>query len=79
MGNTMVAKAEKLSVSIQKQELEWARAHAEKAGKSLSAVLTEALRDKRRGEAMDRLLKKYGADKISDEAMAAIRAEVYGR
>lgn len=74
-----MAKAEKLSVSIQKEELERARAHAEKAGKSLSAVLTEALRDKRRGEAMDRLLKKYGADKISDEQMAAIRAEIYAK
>jgi hypothetical protein len=74
-----MTKAEKLSVSIQREELQWARAHAEKAGKSLSAVLTEALRDKRRGEAMDRLLKKYGADKISDDQMAAIRAEIYAK
>ena len=73
-----MAKVEKLSVSIHNEELEWARAHAKKAGKSLSAVLTEALRDKRRGEAMDRLLKKYGADKISGAQMAAIRAEIYG-
>lgn len=70
-------KAIKLSVSIQKQELSWARARAATAGISLSALMTEALRDKRRSEAMERLLKRYEAGKISDERMVTIRAEMY--
>jgi hypothetical protein len=40
--------------------------------------MTEALREQRRLEAMDRLLKKLGADKITDEQIARLRAEVYG-
>ena len=73
-----MAKAEKLSVSIEKHELAWARAHAKRSGKSLSAVLTEALREKRRAEAMDRLLQRLRANRITPEQMAAIRAEIYG-
>lgn len=72
-----MAKAIKLSVSIQKQEHSWARARAAKAGISFSALMSEALRDKRRAEAMERLLKRYEAGKISDERMAMIRAEMY--
>jgi hypothetical protein len=74
-----MARAAKLSVSIQKEELEWAREEAERTGTSVSAVLTEALRRQRRAQAMRRLLKKLGADKISDRQMAAIRAELYGK
>jgi hypothetical protein len=74
-----MAKAEKLSVSIDKEELAWARAYARASGTSLSAVLTEALRDRRRAEAMDRLLDKLRAHEITDETMSAIRAEIYGR
>jgi hypothetical protein len=73
-----MAKVEKLSVSIHEEELAWARRHAKRSKKSLSAVLTEALRDKRRAEALDRLLRKLRAGEISDAKMAAIRAEIYG-
>ncbi len=74
-----MAGTEKLSVSIQSEELAWARAHAKRSGMSLSAVLTEALREKRRAEAMDRLLKKLRADRVTAAQMAAIRAEIYGK
>jgi hypothetical protein len=73
-----MARSVKLSVSIEKAELEWARREARRTGKTLSAVMTEALREQRRLEAMDRLLKKLGADKITDEQIARLRAEVYG-
>ena len=74
-----MARAEKLSVSIEKSELEWARERAQASGKSLSAVLTEALREQRRGAAMDRLLRKLGAGKLTPEQMAKARSEIYDR
>jgi hypothetical protein len=79
LGSTTMAKAEKLSVSIDKDELAWARAHARATGRSMSAVMTEALRERRRTEAMDRLLQALGADEIGAADMSAIRAEIYGK
>lgn len=73
-----MARTVKLSVSIEEAELEWARREARRTGKTLSTIMTEALREQRRLEAMDRLLKKLGADKISEEQIARLRAEVYG-
>jgi hypothetical protein len=73
-----MAAVEKLSVSIQKNELDWARKYAKASGQSLSAVLTEALRDKRRMEAMDRLIKKYGTDRFTAKQLAKARAELHG-
>jgi hypothetical protein len=72
-----MAAAEKLSVSIHKEELAWARKYAKASGRSLSAVLTEALREQRRARAMDALLEKLRADKIGSEQIAALRAEIY--
>lgn len=74
-----MANAEKLSVSIQRDELEWARAHAKRSGKSLSAVLSEALREQRRALALERLLKKLGANKLTSGQLARARAEIYGK
>jgi hypothetical protein len=74
-----MARADKLSVSIEKGELEWARQQARASGKSLSAVLTEALREQRRAAAMDKLLRKLGAGKLTAEQLAKARAEIYGR
>ena len=75
MGTTV----KKLSVSIEETEYKWAKSHAKATGQSLSGVLTLALREQRRLAAMDRLLRKLGADKISDEKMAKIRAEIYAK
>jgi len=74
-----MARAEKLSVSIEKSELDWAREQAQSSGKSLSAVLTDALREQRRAAAMDRLLRKLGAGKLTAEQLTKARAEIYGR
>jgi hypothetical protein len=73
-----MARAQKLSVSIDHGELESARARARASGKSLSAVLTDALREQRRAAAMDRLLRKLGAGKLTAEQLAAAREELYG-
>ena len=77
-----MATAEKHSVSNQKEELAWARKYAKASGLSLSAVLTEALREQRRAKAMDRLLKRLGAGNWSmDIAIArhAADAELFGK
>ena len=71
----MAVSVEKLSVSIAAEEAAWAREQAEAAGCSLSAVLTEALRKQRQSLAMRRLLDELGTDDITEEDLAAVRAE----
>jgi hypothetical protein len=71
----MAANVEKLSVSIASEEIAWARQQAEASGSSLSAVLTEALRKQRQSLARRRLLAELGTDDITEEDLAAIRAE----
>lgn len=74
-----MATAEKLSVSIHAEELAWARKYAKASGRSLSAVLTEALRAQRRAQAMQRLLKRLGAGKLTRAQVDAADAELFGR
>jgi hypothetical protein len=74
-----MATAEKLSVSIHKQELAWARTYAKTSGRSLSSVLTEALREQRRAQAMARLLRRLGAGKLTRAELDAADAELFGR
>jgi UDP-N-acetylglucosamine:LPS N-acetylglucosamine transferase len=73
-----MATVEKLSVSLGAEEAAWARKQAEASGRSLSAVLTDALRRQRKLEAMDRLLAELGTDDITEEDLAAVRAEWRG-
>jgi hypothetical protein len=71
----MSARVEKLSVSLGADEAAWARQQAEASGSSLSAVLTEAVRKQRQSLARRRLLDQLGTDDITEEDLAAIRAE----
>lgn len=73
-----MATVEKLSVSLGAEEAAWARQQAEASGRSLSAVLTDALRRQRKLDAMDRLLAELGTDDITEEDLAAVRAEWRG-
>lgn len=73
-----MASVEKISVSIEHSELEWARSYAKRSGQSLSAVLTEALRRQRKALAMRKLLKKLGADRIPAARLEAARKELMG-
>jgi UDP-N-acetylglucosamine:LPS N-acetylglucosamine transferase len=73
-----MATVEKLSVSLGAEEVAWARKQAEASGRSLSSVLTDALRRQRKLEAMDRLLAELGTDDITEEDLAAVRAEWRG-
>ncbi len=66
----------KISVSVDQDEFEWAKTEAEARDLSLSALVNEALRDKRQQQARLRLLKELGTDDISDADRAAMRAEL---
>jgi hypothetical protein len=48
----MAVSVEKISVAIAHEELEWARARAEREGTSVSAVLSDAARAARKLEAV---------------------------
>jgi len=67
---------EKVSVSLAVEDVEWARKKAEQDDKSLSAVLTEALRRQRQSEARRRLLAELGTDDLTPEDLEAARAEL---
>jgi len=70
-----MATTEKVSVSLAVEDLEWARQKAEQDDKSLSAVLTEALRRQRKAEALGRLLEELGTGDITQEDLDKVRAE----
>lgn len=53
----------KVSVAIGQDELAWARAEARRQGKSLSAVVTESLAERKRLEAMREVLEWMGEGK----------------
>lgn len=67
---------EKVSVSLAVEDVEWARKKAEQDDKSLSAVLTEALRRQRQSEARRQLLAELGTDDLTPEDLEAARAEL---
>jgi hypothetical protein len=72
-----VSLTEKVSVAIGREELAWAKTLATREGKSLSAVLTEALAERRRLAALAEVVAWMGDDQrpITDaELKAAQRA-----
>ena len=66
----------KISVSVSDEELSWARREARIRRRSLSAVVSDALRRARQAEARERLLAEFGdAAKASPEELAQIYRE----
>jgi hypothetical protein len=68
--------AEKVSVSLSSEDLAWARARAKVQAKSLSSVLSDALRRQRQSEARLALLQELGTADITDADLAAMRSEL---
>ena len=67
---------EKISVSLAKEDLDWAKAKAKTLGLSLSFVLSEALHRQRQAEARQRLLFELGGlEDIGPEELDAVRDE----
>lgn len=73
-----MAAVEKLSVSMPIEDIAWVRAKALRSEMSVSAVLAEAVRRQRRAEALAALLDDLGVEDISEQDLAAVRAEWRG-
>jgi len=71
-----MANAEKISVSLNRDDLTWARRRAKLKRTSLSAVVGEALLRQRQAEAGVRLLDELGTDDITQADLDAIRTEL---
>jgi hypothetical protein len=71
--------AQKISISVEANDLKWLRRRAKQRGGNLSAVFAEATRLLRQREARERLLRKFGDDaNVSSEEAETIRAEWRG-
>lgn len=71
-----MATAEKISVSVSRDDLAWARKRARAQRTSLSAVVSEALLRQRQAEAGVRLLEDLGTEDITEADLDAIRSEL---
>lgn len=67
---------QKISVSVGREELAWARRRARLQGTSLSAVVSDALLRQRRADAGLGLLAELGTSDITLEDLQALRAEL---
>lgn len=74
-----MAVTEKISISVGVAKLKWARQQAERTNSSISAVVTETIRQARQYEARLNLLKELGAvARVTPKEMENIRAEWKG-
>jgi hypothetical protein len=74
-----MAGAQKVSISVEANDLKWLRRRAKLRGGNLSAVIAEATRLLRQREARERLLDRFGEDAaVSSEEADKIRAEWRG-
>lgn len=74
-----MGRAQKVSISVDADELRWLRRRAKRRGGNLSAVIAEATRLLRQREARERLLERFGEDaSVSPQEADAIRAEWRG-
>jgi hypothetical protein len=74
-GATFVSMIAKLSVSLDHDDVLWARARARRLRGSLSGVLSQALKLARQQEARELFLKKHAKRVPSEPALAKIEAE----
>ena len=67
---------EKISVSLAKDDLKWAKAQAKARGASLSAVVSEAIHRQRQSQARMKLLDALGGvEDVTQEELDAVRYE----
>jgi hypothetical protein len=79
LSELLVASAQKVSISVEANDLKWLRRRAKLRGGNLSAVFAEATRLLRQREARERLLERFGEDaNVSSHDADAIRAEWRG-
>jgi hypothetical protein len=68
----------KISVSLERGDVAWAKTTAKRRKMTVSAVIAEALAQKRQAEARARLLDMLGASDITAEDEDAMRRELAG-
>lgn len=68
----------KVSISMDKAALAWAKRQAKRRKVSLSTVIVEAVRQKQQAEARERLLEMLGAPELSDGELDEVRREWRG-
>ena len=73
-----MAKVEKLSLTLSKADLVWARKRAKQQGVSLSALLSEMLARRRRQEVWDDWLRQVLDTPFSVDELEAARRELDG-
>jgi len=71
-------RADKLSISLNVDDVAWLTRRAKRLGTSVSSVIAFAVADQRRAEARDALLAQLGDDDISEAQVAAARREAFG-
>jgi hypothetical protein len=72
-------KNQRISISVTAEDLKLLRGYAKRAhGGSISAVLHEMVADLKREEARRELIKMLGADRVTEEAIQAMRDEIAG-
>jgi hypothetical protein len=76
---TSRTRADKLSVSLGVEDVQWVTRHARRLGTSVSAVIASALADQRRAEARDALLSSLGDKDITEADVLAARREAFGK
>jgi hypothetical protein len=64
----------KLSITIEENDLKWVRAEARRLGKSVSAVVSDAVAQNRALRAQQRYLKKAGP--VDDQELRRAREEL---
>lgn len=73
-----MANVEKLSLTLSKDDLAWARKRAKAQGISLSALLSEIVARRRRQESWNEWLKEVGEAPFTAEEIEAARRELDG-
>lgn len=74
----LMGSVEKISISLDRDDVAWAKKTAKKRKMSVSAVVAEALAQQRRAEARSRLLSELGDADISTDDVEAMRRELQG-
>ncbi|MFI5306917.1 MAG: hypothetical protein ACHQ53_06185 [Polyangiales bacterium] len=73
-----MANVEKLSITLSKDDLQWARKRARNRGVSLSALLSEIVARRRRQEAWSEWIKRAVDEPFTAEELEAARRELDG-
>jgi len=77
MTQPWLRRSRKLSIAVPRETAAWARKNARELKKSLSAIVTEAIEERRRARASTRFLdERVGDEPLTPRELAAARREL---